>query len=115
MSEITEFLLYTCNINRKTETWTDEYWVPIKTDTTANRKCFIDSPKWDLSFNDTDLKIDAILFLEDLKDIKEWDEVTDIYKDDILVDWKKYKVVWVEPLFDDDWLHHVEINLQILW
>ena len=115
MSEITEFLMYTCNINRVTSTWEDEYWTPTKTKSTVNRICYIDSPKKTWTYNENSVKVDAILFLEDALDIKIWDEVKDFYKNDALVDDKTYKVIWVEPLLDDDGLNHVEANLQILW
>lgn len=115
MSEITEFLLYNCDISVESSTWEDEYWTPIKSSILSNEKCFIDSPKAWIDYNESWIKIDAILFLESTVNIKAWYKVSNITKDWTLIDWKSYKVISIEPLYDDDWGHHIEANLEILW
>lgn len=115
MYEIDEFLIYDCSILKVTTSWEDSYWTPIKQEESISAKCFIDSPKAWQDYDWTWLKIDAILFLNPSVDIISWYEVRNISKDWLVIDSKRYKVISIEKLLDDNWLHHLEANLQILW
>jgi len=115
MSEITDFLTYDCNIVSKTSSWEDSYWTPVKSTITKKVKCFISSPRAWVDYDETSIKIDAILFLEPNVEIKWWDEVNSISKNWTIIDSKMYKVLSIEPAPDDEWIHHLEVNLLILW
>ncbi len=113
-SEIAEFLLYQCDLIRRTKTSKNEYGESVYTEETFVEDCYLDYPKnWLKDMSESEIKSDGLLFLKPCSSIQVNDKVTNVKNAKSIIDDRMYKVKGITRIADDEWIHHLEVNLTL--
>jgi hypothetical protein len=99
---------------RKVESGKDDYNQPTYTETTKTSRCFYDIPRREITFteDDTELRVEAVLFMPNTADIATGDEITkveDANGNNITT--QKLRVAAINSATTPVRVNHLEVNL----